>query len=399
MARKSRQKGSEEIGEITGPPFRVYIPSLDDFTRFTNYEGVGGWAAAQNEQWTKAQPLAGQHGQASQLAFRTITAFFNNLANEAANATNPAHSKDQTQVAHQSICVNLELIQQGKYPPADSPTAERIFEDMATDPAASAARLIWAVGNSLDVEQQFSADMIKALIEVYVEDMTGFDEPAVQKSRLTNLRAHWDTEFATTENRAKDRLALGIRLGGKAVRRLYRTSKAHAKEMARIENTFTEEMRLRAPATYWSERVATSNRTAGLALAAFVGVGAAAAISLFWNWDGVKELIAVSNKSSGINLLPAVAITLPAVLLLWLLRLISRIFVSGLSTARDSSHRSTLIQTYLALMAEESSGVTEQDRLLILQALFRPENVSADDDAPPPNLLEIMAKSAGIKAK
>ena len=58
------------------------------------------------------------------------------------------------------------------------------------------------------------------------------------------------------------------------------------------------------------------------------------------------------------------------------MRLLSRIFLTNLSLHADCAERVAMIETFLALMQDEKK-VKEDDRVLILQALFR-------RSAPPP---------------
>ncbi|MCG7939492.1 MAG: DUF6161 domain-containing protein [Candidatus Thiodiazotropha lotti] len=58
---------------------------------------------------------------------------------------------------------------------------------------------------------------------------------------------------------------------------------------------------------------------------------------------------------------------------IWLTRLTSKIFISNLHLRTDADERTTMIQTYLALL-REGTGPKDDERQLILQTLFRPSN-------------------------
>ncbi|MGB0683984.1 MAG: hypothetical protein ACPGOV_14835 [Magnetovibrionaceae bacterium] len=89
-------------------------------------------------------------------------------------------------------------------------------------------------------------------------------------------------------------------------------------------------------------------------------------------------------------------ITLPAVAIAWFMRLCSRFIFHSLEGKADAERRALMADTYLALKNEEGSELDEKERFLILNALFRPPGAKSDDDAPPPNLLEILtAKPKG----
>ena len=52
-----------------------------------------------------------------------------------------------------------------------------------------------------------------------------------------------------------------------------------------------------------------------------------------------------------------------------------------------------MVTTYLALLKEGPGAATPEERLLVLNALFRPGPGDTSDDSPPSELLEIMKKS------
>ena len=49
-----------------------------------------------------------------------------------------------------------------------------------------------------------------------------------------------------------------------------------------------------------------------------------------------------------------------------------------------------MVETYLALMKDQASNIKDEDRFLILNALFRRYQSDGTDDAPPPNMIEIL---------
>ena len=74
------------------------------------------------------------------------------------------------------------------------------------------------------------------------------------------------------------------------------------------------------------------------------------------------------------------------------MRLVSRVFLSNLALQTDSSERVVMIQTFLALMEDEEK-VKEEDRMLILPAIFRPSpTLHGSDDAAPPHWSAVYQK-------
>jgi hypothetical protein len=113
---------------------------------------------------------------------------------------------------------------------------------------------------------------------------------------------------------------------------------------------------------------------------------------LVW-WEGIAGTITrVTTSGGNISLGGVAAVSVPAVLYLWVLKNISRIFQQRLMLADDAGHRRLLTMTYLGLAKEPRLSITDNDRALILNALFRPIPPHAGDDGPPAGLLDLIKK-------
>jgi Family of unknown function (DUF6161) len=84
---------------------------------------------------------------------------------------------------------------------------------------------------------------------------------------------------------------------------------------------------------------------------------------------------------------------LVGVLGIWAVRLLVRMFLSHTHLATDASERTTMVQTYLSLI-EGGNLTSDEDRKLILQALFRPatDGLVKDEGLPHP-FLEALTRS------
>jgi hypothetical protein len=79
---------------------------------------------------------------------------------------------------------------------------------------------------------------------------------------------------------------------------------------------------------------------------------------------------------------------------IWVTRLTSKIFLSNLHLRADSHERTTMIQTYLALL-REGSGPKNEERQLILQTLFRPSTTGFIKEDGPTGFYETISKAFG----
>jgi hypothetical protein len=86
------------------------------------------------------------------------------------------------------------------------------------------------------------------------------------------------------------------------------------------------------------------------------------------------------------------AVSVPALFYAWLLKNVSRVFIQNLNLADDAQHRQALALTYLGLAANPNLGVAEKDRVLILNAMFRPIPNQLAEDGPPAGLMELIRK-------
>ncbi|WP_299724686.1 hypothetical protein [Devosia sp.] len=68
----------------------------------------------------------------------------------------------------------------------------------------------------------------------------------------------------------------------------------------------------------------------------------------------------------------------------------SRLFIQNLALADDASYRRVMTMTFLGLNADKSAAITDVERALILNALFRPAPPSTSDEGPPSGLLDLI---------
>ena len=97
-------------------------------------------------------------------------------------------------------------------------------------------------------------------------------------------------------------------------------------------------------------------------------------------------------STCGISVASLVVFTVPVLAYGWLLKHVSRIFAQNLLIASDAEHRRVMAITFLGLAKRKSVGIAEQDRALILNALFRPAPTSPQEEGPPLGLLEFIKK-------
>ena len=85
-------------------------------------------------------------------------------------------------------------------------------------------------------------------------------------------------------------------------------------------------------------------------------------------------------------------LSVPALTGLWILRHIARLFVTNLESSTDATMRQTMATTFLALTKEGKGSVSMEERLMVLQALFRPPVPNKADDGYFGGALEILTR-------
>ncbi|MGP6248250.1 DUF6161 domain-containing protein, partial [Aeromonas salmonicida subsp. salmonicida] len=79
-------------------------------------------------------------------------------------------------------------------------------------------------------------------------------------------------------------------------------------------------------------------------------------------------------------------------LAIWLIRILVRMYLSHNHMQMNSQERVVMTQAYLALISEGGSS-SEEERNLVLQAIFRPVSTGIiTDDASPHSIIELINK-------
>lgn len=166
-----------------------------------------------------------------------------------------------------------------------------------------------------------------------------------------------------------------------------------SKLISDLEELFRKKIPVEASATYWEDtaRAKTAEWRGWLIL--FAVLALLPIVAGLFCWETIAGAIArVTGSGSNISLGGVAIVTVPAVLYLWVLKNISRIFQQRLMLADDAAHRRLLTMTYLGLAKEPRLSITDNDRALILNALFRPIPPHASDDGPPAGLIDLIKK-------
>jgi len=342
--------------------------------------------------------------------------------NEALNAalqsrqhihSNPQHSKQQLDFSRDRI---QHSFQQRKLPHSSTPLAKRVdaYRKEAGDQAAS---YFLAVNMSpANGQPQFQATELAAWRGLFEGLQERFQMPqAVTKGKKAATDQSFDqlrtkaelllgekTEAYDALHRDYQSLTESIRSAAGDQSAGFETAQglrqsqfdqlkaAHEQAMEALRKTFREELALRAPAEYWSEKRKGHRLWAAVSGGlSFLGIGGAAA-GLGWQ---IHELLNKTPAGTVPETWRLAVLALVGVFTVWALRLVVRMFLSHLHLLTDAGERVVMVQTYLSL-SEGNQLAGKEDRQLILQALFRP---AADgivkDEGVPFSLAEALTRS------
>lgn len=368
-------------------------------------------------EWLRGVHIQGPHRE-------TLQAALNNLA-EAKNAVNRyafeensgRHEQMRNLLAVIHAQLSFAFIERG-LPHSSTPHAKRI-RDLQASSAVAALSFAYAImANKTDTAQVFSSlpldawyGLVLGLAERYglaapdeglrksqtdaLDDLRRRSETLLGENRVSVNAieakcAELDTAIDTVRAQQKTDFELMLQ---ERVKKHEVLANEHEKAMEAIQTTFKAKMELRAPVDYWKTKEAEHANAAGTWMWAAFGSMATAAVAL-----GVAIFLALGDTPADKN--PATwrvaSLAMLAVLAVWAIRLVVRIFLSHTHLQTDAAERVTMVMTYLALMeAEKIPG--DEDRKLILAPLFRPaaDGLVKDEGLPHPalDLLTKMGRS------
>lgn len=116
------------------------------------------------------------------------------------------------------------------------------------------------------------------------------------------------------------------------------------------------------------------------------GIAAVVASVIFYALPMIEPTFFEIVTRSGFTTQKLILISLCIIGAAWLLRFVARAIVENMSLRADAQHRQSMLETYLALRGEV--GLKDEERVIILNALFRPLPGQTADENPPTPVTE-----------
>jgi hypothetical protein len=167
--------------------------------------------------------------------------------------------------------------------------------------------------------------------------------------------------------------------------------KDETEKLSAFKQSLTEEIQLRSASQLWSNRAISHRAVAGASFLAFILILGAV---LWYGAEHFKEIVAQlpRDKDGHIEYVSVALLAIPAIGIGWCLRVLARFIHMNSVLGDDSRQRQAMTRTYLALVADKDSQVTKEDRLIMLNAIFRPLPGSQVEEVAPPTILDLLKK-------
>jgi hypothetical protein len=392
------------------PTFTVTLPDKRS-KRFEGFAEVRDWAEGNRKTWQDRQDaLRGHLAPHANQALQELVNFFKGLTDDAELGRRAVKEGSGAALDQENrLRAGLLEIERGRYHDNDSPVGLLCGNYVDSDKDLAAAFAIMAAprnadgGGAMKAPALTSQKLIEAALvseggEVGLKaraealEAMALDYGKKFEARLTGLDAtvrDYDqrlAEAATRQNQNEDETAT---LWESARSDLGALKAAYEADIKTLKATYKETLHLEAPASYWAKKKTVHAWlywcSGGAFLSAIAGIGYAA-----WSWRA--EIVAFLPRSVGdeLGLSALVFFTVPALFIAWGLRVVVRLFNENLAQAGDAMMRATMITTYLALTKE--SAATDEERVLILNAIFRAQGASSAEDNLP-DIAEIIRQA------
>jgi Family of unknown function (DUF6161) len=147
-------------------------------------------------------------------------------------------------------------------------------------------------------------------------------------------------------------------------------------ECKQWQDSFNRDLAFRAPVTYWKKKAKVHGIASIVWGVVWLVVGFSSVGGIL---QVIRPFLAPDTK---IDYQHGALILLLSGFAIWLMRILTRMFLSNVHQSSDASQRKTMVETYLAL--EEEGKLTEEQRTMIIEAMFRPVTMGVvkEDETP-----------------
>ena len=360
---------------------------------FQFVEDFASWVSEEQTTWEKQREKITTLGAVATAGFAKQAANLEAIVNNIPLLLNTASEQDHERGWNRAQ-KHLNLINSGLMVCSKSQRGKLIWSFLESDPATAAGILAHSVGQGYDPGGSTRVSDLAPEIDVLTKGTIALQVPEVQRLRveLSETQQAWRDSMQNLRSDLREKIETAqqeIRaaeaLGEKFFRKVVNQKIEHSKRMQTIEDTFTTKIALEASEKYWG-KVQDEKRDAALKAGWFF----TALVVL-----GIPVLIAyfgyVPQKFPGVPWdewqTQLFFFGLPVFGLVWAIRLVSMRYMANTEIADDARTRVAMLSAFVALEKEEK--VSAEERLVILEALFRPRSAIAGGDTVPHPMMAI----------
>ncbi len=396
--------------------------------KFENSTDLEVWLKKEAEEWEGLYKAANSFNLPAEIGIAACAPYerLNEAASHVGNAY--SHSSDAQIKARKILDAVLTEIADGSIPISGSADFKKIQRLSEEDLRAAGGLLLVKGhgfvlgtdrrGRSTDVASTISAMVSGMLADVEVKRTRAAETAAfkelrskLEKEAESTAEAHQklvnriteDIEDAATAT--KHNMANQLARFDAAEKEFKEWTEERHSELQALQDLLSTKLATDDAVKLWTDAAGRHKSRATGALVAFAILGVLGVFGIVFGFDFVVERLerlSVPKGETGIGvpggIATSVILSFPILAVAWGMRLASRSFVQALHSRQDAEIRAALTKTYLNLAADNNSDIDDAERILILNALFRPLGATSDDDTMPPNLVDALTKSRGVNA-
>lgn len=406
----------EEAGmsEEPKPIFEIDLGSNGGKCAFYTLDDIEAWFKREETFWSWLSP-EGRNSPAIRDAAQSINQALDPIkdAVETARSQGTPVPQSQMDIVLNTLNNSLEHHYRGRTPGVlHSSTPQAKYVDKLREESPRIAAFTAAFFTGHEFETQFRESLLGA-IEGHLFNRGAKGSAAAEKKALQQVRDDWQERLNAFNRDEKALLdeTRGLVKGEKEA--LEKRQQEHQVMLQRHDKTFKVEveksketlkkftdaygahMALQAPVTYWISREKHHHDKAGRFWWYTIGFGGTGALAIYLGATRLVPSTTVSLKE--LSAVGTIGLGLSALVWFWLLRILVRNLLSHLHLETDAGERVVMAKTYIALLAE-GKGPKDEDRNLVLQALFRPAATGiVKDEGLPPSIAEFLTRFGALK--
>lgn len=375
---------AEENDSDLAEPLSFNLLGYPERLSFVSVEKIRSWAEEEVSFWNQYEK---QLYKAGQLGKRAFGKHIQPLRSLESNAREWLSTTDNPVQRARVLALMLERVSEidrGFSISSKSPQANRIVETVDSSPYLAASLLAQEIGIEFNLSGGDAFQIVWGLIDAKLDKIDAAAQINALQESVNDWQDHWKDLVADVKGDA-DRYSLDV---DEKIRNYEKMRKAHEEEFMSMREAYSTEMKLRASTKYWGARRKIMEGRAADAFTRFLQTalgGGAILLLIYWLISSVAGIN--GDTFTTLNIL---AYGMPTILFIWIVRILYTSYLSSLDQAEDAGMRVAMVHTFKAL--EYEGKASEEERAIILSALFRPKNPAFIDEGVPNPVWEAIMK-------